>query len=113
MIAKSFRLPKNDIKHILRKGFTVHSRFFIIKTFNSENENPRASVITSKKLAKKATTRNKIRRRTYEAFRLLVKENKIPQKKDFIFIAKTGILEKDFWQIKKDLNLSLTNEQTK
>ncbi len=104
MIAKSFRLPKNDIKFILKKGDTIHSRLFIVKSLNSENPFPRATVIASKKIEKRAVKRNKLRRRTYEAFRLLLKEKDILPKKDFIFIAKTGILEKDFWEIKNDLN---------
>lgn len=103
MIAKSFRLSKNDIKYILRKGESDYSRFFIIKSKESKDSTPKICVITSKKLAKKAVTRNKIRRRIYEAFRTIIKENDIVEKKDYILIAKTEILSSDFWDIKKDL----------
>ncbi|MDX9970744.1 MAG: ribonuclease P protein component [Candidatus Gracilibacteria bacterium] len=113
MISKSFRLTKNDIKYILKKGDTNQSRLFIVKSRSSTNLLPKIAVITSKKLAKKAVIRNKLRRKIYEAFRLEMKETGTHPQKDFIFIAKTGILNKDFWEIKKDLNQILQNEQNK
>lgn len=111
MIAKSFRIPKNDIKFILKKGDTIHSVFFIIKKKDTQLPHPRIAIIASKKLTKKATERNKIRRRIHEAFRIILKENTSHPKKDFIFIAKKGILNKDFWDIKKDLLKLFEHEQ--
>ncbi len=111
MIKKAFRLPKNEIKFLQKKGDLSHSLFFIVKEKENQGKNSKIAVVVSKKISKKAVIRNLIRRRTYEAFRIILKEENLNPKKDFIFIAKKGILEKDFWEIKKDLLKTLKNGQ--
>jgi ribonuclease P protein component len=111
MIAKPFRIPGNDIIYLLKKGESTQSVFFIIRQNKNNLDHLRASVIVSKKLIKKAVYRNKLRRRIYEAFRLIIKENDTLPSKDIILIPKTGILKTDFWKIKKDLLNFLLHEQ--
>jgi len=79
MIPKEFRLKKNQIEYVLKKGVSATTSLFIIKysTKDPKEEQlfPKFAVITSAKLSKKATDRNQVRRRIYEAVRLNTPEN--------------------------------------
>ena len=60
----------------------------------------RVSVVVSKKVAKLAVTRNRIRRRVYEAIR--VNFEYLPKKTDYIFVVYSKkILELPFSQLEK------------
>ena len=60
----------------------------------------RVSVVVSKKVAKLAVTRNRIRRRVYEAIRVNLEY--LPKKTDYIFVVYSKkILELPFSQLEK------------
>lgn len=60
----------------------------------------RVSVVVSKKVAKLAVTRNRIRRRIYEAIRINFEY--LPKKTDYIFVVYSKkVLELSFSQLEK------------
>lgn len=61
----------NSLNYVYRKGSTVRGPLVSIKFVPSRKGSPyRLAIVVSKKVAKQAVTRNRIRRRLYEAFRL-------------------------------------------
>jgi ribonuclease P protein component len=71
MIAKKFRFHGyGALRFVYTKGKTVRVRFLSLKFHqNNRREQCRLAVVVSKKVAKKAPDRNRIRRRLYEAMR--------------------------------------------
>lgn len=71
MIAKKFRFHGyGSLKFVYSKGSGARSRFLALKYIkNSRRQDSRLAVVVSKKVAKKAPVRNRIRRRIYEAVR--------------------------------------------
>lgn len=64
MLPKKNRLQKKkDIDEIFRKGETRKSGLFIVKIKNNSFEDWRFCFIVSRKVSKKASVRNRIRRR--------------------------------------------------
>lgn len=59
-------------------------------------------VVVSKKVHKSAVKRNRIRRRIYEAIRILEQEGIVPSgpASDIVLLARPPLLEKDFAEIK-------------
>ena len=64
----------NSLRFIFKKGQTLRSDHFTIRHMPSRNTNYRLAVVVSKKVDKKAVTRNRIRRRLYELFRQTFKD---------------------------------------
>ena len=103
MLAKKNRLKrKKDFKLILKEGKRFKEDFLILKLVKNNLEKSRFSFIISQKVSKKATTRNKIKRRLSEIVRLKLK--KIKKGIDVILIACPGLEEKDFWEIEESLD---------
>ena len=73
MIASQYRFHgQNGIKFVYRKGQVIRTKHCAAKYLvNSRNETYRVSVVISKKTAKTAPMRNRIRRRLYEQVRVL------------------------------------------
>lgn len=103
MLLKLYRLQKNeDIKKISQKGKRFKEDFLILKTISNNLNRTRFGFIVSQKLSKKATLRNKIRRKLRELVRLKLKE--IKKGIDAIVIASPGLETKDFWEINESIN---------
>ena len=93
---------KKDIERVLKRGKGLKEDFLILKAFKSNLENSRFAFIVSQKISRKATLRNKIRRRLSELVRLKIK--RIKKGMDLILIAVPGLEEKDFWEIDEVVN---------
>jgi ribonuclease P protein component len=59
-----------SLNYVYRKGQTSRSPYCAMKFVPGKYDNYRVSVVVSKKVAKSAPERNRIRRRVYEAIRL-------------------------------------------
>ena len=72
MIAKLYRFHGyNALKFVYTKGKTVRSRGVSLRfSPNARRTESRLAVVVSKKVAKRAPVRNRIRRRLYETTRL-------------------------------------------
>lgn len=71
MLAKRFRFHGyGSLKFVYSKGNTSRTRFLSMKYVkNNRRQHSRLAVVVSKKVAKRAPQRNRIRRRIYEAVR--------------------------------------------
>jgi ribonuclease P protein component len=71
MLASKFRFQGlGSVRAAMNHGSTTRAGIFSIKTLHRPHRHwPRAAIIVSRKTAKKATTRNRIRRRLYEELR--------------------------------------------
>lgn len=105
MLAKENRLiKKKDFENLLKNGKTYYSPLFILKVIKNKLKITRFGFIISKKTTKKAVIRNKIKRRLREIIRKEIKE--LGSGFDGVIIVKNNplIFEKDYYQIKKEIN---------
>jgi len=70
MLSRHHRFTGNkDIPAVLRRGRHIGSEGFSLKLVPSSGDQSRIAIVVSKKTAKHAITRNRIRRRIYSFFR--------------------------------------------
>ncbi len=113
MIAKRYRIRRESISFILKKGGSFFSKLFIVRFIKTEHENNRFTTVVSKKISKRAVDRNKIRRRIYESIRLQEKLIENTQKFDIILIPKKEITEKTYQEIETDIKNIFTSANFK
>lgn len=102
MLKKKYRLRKTkDFERVYKKGKGAKVGFLAIKFTENNLENSRFGIIVSRKVANKATRRNKIKRRIREAIRKHLEE--IKPGYDIIIFAQPSIIEKNFWEIQECL----------
>ena len=77
MISAKYRFHGyGSLNYLHRKGKTVRGKLMSVRFIaNNKRQNPRFSVIVSKKVYKSAVKRNRIRRRIYEIIRVNINEN--------------------------------------
>jgi ribonuclease P protein component len=83
------RLSRKEFKEVLEKGKSIRTNYLVLKYLKQELPYFRLGILISKKVSKKATERNKIKRRIKEIVRLNLPE--IPKKLDMVFIVIPGI----------------------
>lgn len=98
MISKAYRISKNDFELIKKKGFPVHGSLFSLRYVKNPENTTHFSVVVSKKVAKSAVLRNKIRRRVYS---IVSKTPKKPYK--IAFFAKKGAEKLTFKETEQDI----------
>jgi len=102
MLAKRNRLKnKKDLENVFKKGENFKEDFLILKVVPNSLNLIRFGFIVSPKISKKATLRNKIKRRLSQLIGL--KLEKLKKGIDAIFIALPGIEKKDFWEIEETI----------
>jgi len=79
------RLKRKDFKEVLEKGKTIKTNYLIFKYLKQNLPYFRLGILISKKVSKKATERNKIKRRIREIVRLNLPETS--DKLDMVFIV--------------------------
>lgn len=100
MLPSSKRLTIPLFKTVLEKGKIFHSSLFIFKAIKIEGQS-RFSVSVSKKVAKNAVLRNKIRRRVYSNIASVYPS--IVNGIHGVFIAKSPIINSPFEEVASDL----------
>ena len=100
MLPSDFRLKKRTAFAATYKvGKTFHYggiTLFIGKE-NVNNYPTKVGFVVSKRIHKRATKRNRIKRLMRESYRLLIKENQVNSKYiSIIFVASSKLLNKDF-----------------
>jgi len=100
MLPKANRLKKeNDFRRILRQRGSAKEGFLILRAVPNVFGVVRVGISVSKKVSKKATLRNKLKRRLSE-----IAKKKMPQIKkgwDVFLIALPGLENKSFLEIDK------------
>lgn len=112
MLPKLNRLKKKkDIERVFKEGKGFKEDFLVLKVIKNNLKNLRFAFIVSQKVSKKATLRNKIRRRLSELVRLKIKKTKkdscltIDQLGlDIVIMALPGLEKKDFWENKESID---------
>jgi ribonuclease P protein component len=90
MLPSSKRLTVPLFKEVMDKGKLFHSPYFSVKFLKMPGIS-RFSVAISKKVAKNAVDRNKLRRRIYSALRSL--DAQIPTGFHGVFMAKAPVIK--------------------
>ena len=100
MLSKKYCLKrKKDFQRTIRRGKKIEKEFLGLKFFENSLKTTRIGFVVSQKVSKKASSRNKIKRRLRE----IIKIN-LPNLKpgyDLIFFTKKGIIKKSFWEMKE------------
>ena len=106
MLPKLNRIKKKkDFEVIFKNSKSFKSNLFIFKMMKNDLGYNRVGLVVSQKVSKRATTRNKVRRRLAEVMKAEI-EN-IKNGTDLIIIALAGIEKKEFSEIKEAINNTL------
>jgi len=97
---------EKDFRKILREGKSVKEDLLVLKFIKNNFKKTRFAVSVSLKISKKATLRNKIKRRLRNLLGL--KLPKIKRGTDLLLIALPGLENKDFWEIDEIVNKLFT-----
>ncbi len=111
MIATKFRIPRQEIPYILKKGASIKSALFIVRQVPNKTPFDRYRTIVSKKMDRSAVGRNKLRRRIYSAIQENIQQDfpdEKTQKHDIILIPQKKIVTASFQAITEDIN-QITN----
>lgn len=103
MLLKRNRLKKKkDFEKVFKAGRGVKEDFLFLKTIKNNLKESRFGFIIPQEISKKATTRNRIKRKLRGLVR--AKMPKIKKGFDIILIAHPGLEIKDFWEIEEFLD---------
>lgn len=101
-LPKKFRLKKKkSFDKVKRQGQIVHSPLFAVSILTGQEKGPKFGFVVSKKIDKKASARNKIRRWLSEAVR-----NLLPQLRSdvyAVFFVKKQIKQSNYHKIKDEI----------
>lgn len=102
MLPKEYRLIKEkDFKRIHNLGQSFFSAHFRLKSLANKLEISRFAVVVSTKVSKKATSRNRLKRRLREIIRL--NKDKIKTGFDILVFTNNKALALDYQQLEEDL----------
>jgi ribonuclease P protein component len=104
---KNLLKKKKDFDNIFKKGKTMAGKLVFLRFLKNNLEDVRVGFIVSSKISKKAVIRNKIKRRLREIFKNNI--NNIKKKIDIIIIAKPEIVNKNYQDIKNDIEKLIQN----
>ncbi|MBU2539712.1 ribonuclease P protein component [Patescibacteria group bacterium] len=102
MLPRQNRLTKKrDFDSVFKNGKGAKEGFLFLKTVPNKLSDSRFAFITSQKMSKKATVRNKIRRQLRE----IIKTNIgiIKKGTDCAIVVLPGFNDVSFWDIEKDM----------
>jgi ribonuclease P protein component len=102
VLPKIHQLKKKEVERVFKRGQGFKEDFLFLKFIKNDLKISRFSVIVPSKVSKKATLRNKIKRRIAEILRIKIK--KIKKGIDGIILAIPGLEAKDFWEIEESLS---------
>lgn len=103
MLPRANRLKKKkDFERVFKKGRSFKEDFLYLKIRENNLKSSRFGFMVSKKFSKKATTRNKIKRRLRELIR--IKLPKIKKGIDGVIIIIPGLEATDFHQLEDIIN---------
>lgn len=106
MLPKEHRLTKEkDFENVFKNGVSFFTKILGIRYAKNNLNITRCGIIVSQKISKKATARNKIKRRLREILRFYI--NDIISGYDLIVLTRAEIADKEYEKIFKDLEYIL------
>lgn len=103
MLPKNNRLKKKrDFEKVLKRGKGFREDFLFLKVAKNNLEINRFAFVVSLKVSKKASLRNRIRRRLQEIFRAKLPEIKVGF--DGVLIVARGLEARSFPEMEKTIN---------
>jgi len=107
MLSSKYRLTKaKDFKKVNAFGRSLFSRFFRLKYLANNLESSRLAIVTSTRVSKKATVRNRIRRQLREIIRLNLA--KIKAGYDIVIFVQIQALAKNYQELEQEIFALLT-----
>ncbi len=105
MLPKTQRLTRS-FPIIFQKGAKIHTPFFVVRALPAWDEIPRLTVIVSKKAAKTAVKRNRIRRRLFAAAQMLEFPTCLAKPFRIAILGNTEVLIADFKSLTSELQFA-------
>lgn len=105
MLSQKNRIPRKDFPAHSRQGFRVFSELFSGTVYPSSETGVRVSIVVSKKTAKLAVVRNRLRRVFYEAIKPYLKD--ISGGSLVVLYPKQGSIKAAFKVIESELESAL------
>lgn len=91
MLNKKVRFhSRGGVRYVYANGKTIRRPKMSLIHCKNTRGFQRFAVVVSKKVDKRATVRNRIRRRVYEVLRLYKEQHNFDVKKDFVFVIYTA-----------------------
>lgn len=101
MLPRPHRLTKKkDFDLTYQQGKAVGGRLFLIRFKSNQEGRIRVGIVISKKVAKKAVTRNKLKRRIREIVRSVALERK--ENVDLVIIAKKAATNASYLELESE-----------
>lgn len=110
MLAQKYRVPRQYIDYILKKGDSFTSKLFIVRCKPNRESFCRYRIVISKKVDPKAVKRNYLRRQSYEAIRLNLAKETVSGL-DLILIAKKNAIKASYQNLEEDLKNNIINRK--
>ena len=103
MLNKKYRFhSRGGVRYVYQKGKTIRSAKMSLVFMKNSRKFTRVAVVVSKKVAKSAVDRNRIRRRVYEALRKNFEY--IQKEHDYIFVVfSKDVLTMSFGELERKL----------
>ena len=106
MLVKSKRLSTRQFNEVMKKGRFAHSPLFMLRILTNK-KGTRIAAVAPQKIAKKAVTRNRIRRRMYEAVKPFM--GSIVSDAWLIIFAKKDVSDTEFNELVMGMKILLDN----
>lgn len=103
MLSLKNRLKKKkEFERVFKRGKGLKEDFLVLKLVKNNLPQSRFGFIVGTKVSKRATLRNKLKRRLRELIRTRIEEIKTGY--DIVLIAQPGLEERDFWELEEITN---------
>ena len=99
----STRLPGAKYKRVFDRGRSLKGRLLAAWRLKSADADRQAGVVVSKKTFHDAVDRNRAKRLMREAFRLLAKDGRVPERTEWVFVARRAIAGKKVQDVVQDI----------
>lgn len=99
LVKRSRLIKKKDFQNVFRAGHARDGTIFFLKLVKNNLNVSRFGFVVSQKVSKKATARNKIKRRFRTIIRLMIKQ--IKPGFDVVIIAQPSIIKNTYQEIRE------------